>query len=558
MKKLFGLLFVSFGLFLLLKPVFASITVVDPQTTTIPAGRNGAYPLPYSETAQKGVIWYENGTETLIISTAFKGNAASFGWLIPVPAKPTVEKASDELFTSLNDLTQPRYSSQPGPMGMFGVGGISSGVRLEDKSGPVAPTIYEGKALDVFDMTTLSAKDDKGLRDWLSDHGYNYPADRDYIIKSYTDSDWYFVAVKVNSQNASSASGSLSEGHATPLKITFKTDRIIYPLKLSGPGIPTTAGSKVAAFSFEQGTENWIATLSIGKDQKSTQEPPPPPGFVSPQTKISLDATSAYHGKTSIKLSGTHLTGSESISATTAISNLKSGKSYTISAYVKSAGAQKGSVYLSTLGGVEEQSEKVLTSSINNDWKRLTLSFIAPTTSAAIRLNGQNFVDGEIVNIDAVQVEEGNQSSEFVDEVIPNVNKPVPVTNQDQVTVLLYVFADGKKELPGFTTSYAGWVSAKNVERLAFDSGGKDSWVKAKNKMYLTKLSRVMTPAAMTDDLIFRDSANNNPVNSDSTPDVDKLRLFGVIAAVLILEVAGITMFLLFKRKKRTATNVSE
>lgn len=83
---------------------------------------------------------------------------------------------------------------------------------------------------------------------------------------------------------------------------------------------------------------------------------------------------------------------------------------------------------------------------------------------------------------------------------------------QPGVNILLYVFADHKKDLPGFTTNYADWVKSKDIEKLAVESDG-DYWVTPEaKKYYLTKLSRYMQPSEMTYDLYLRDAEDNDKV----------------------------------------------
>src|SRR5690349_6150137 len=57
---------------------------------------------------QRALIHFADGTETLVIDTAFKGEGTNFAWIIPVPAIPTVETATTGLFTTLQIIFQPR------------------------------------------------------------------------------------------------------------------------------------------------------------------------------------------------------------------------------------------------------------------------------------------------------------------------------------------------------------------------------------------------------------------------------------------------------------------
>jgi hypothetical protein len=91
----------------------------------------------------------------------------------------------------------------------------------------------------------------------------------------------------------------------------------------------------------------------------------------------------------------------------------------------------------------------------------------------------------------------------------PRYSASVPIT--------LYVFADHKKDLPGFQTQYAGWVKSKEIEKLAIEDNG-NSWVKTQNsKYYLTKLYDQMKPSEMTSDLYLRDANDNKSVGVAET-----------------------------------------
>lgn len=176
------------------------------------------------EDAQKAVIVYDQGVETMILSVEFSGDAKQFGWVIPTPKRPEVSKSSDELFKSLEDLTGKNYDVMPmsKPMGLGGV---------EEKA---AVTVLETKKIDIYDIAILEATDSKALAKWLSDNGFQYPTNEAYILDDYVNKNWYFTAVKVQSEFINTVSADrLSTGHATPLKLVFQSENIVYPLKIS-------------------------------------------------------------------------------------------------------------------------------------------------------------------------------------------------------------------------------------------------------------------------------------------------------------------------------------
>lgn len=107
---------------------------------------------------------------------------------------------------------------------------------------------------------------------------------------------------------------------------------------------------------------------------------------------------------------------------------------------------------------------------------------------------------------------------------------------QPGVNILLYVFADHKKELPGFTTNYADWVKTKDIEKLAIESNG-DYWITPEaKKYYLTKLSRYMQPSEMTYDLYLRDASDNDEVGA---PEADwENVLVGILVFLVMLSIS--------------------
>lgn len=175
------------------------------------------------ESDQQGVIFYEQGVETLVISIKFSGDAQDFAWIVPTPSQPEVTKGSVDLFSNLNELTQPST-----PLLQEG------DVRFFDPGEAGGINILEEKQVEYYDVTVLTADDKNALFDWLNNNDYSYPSDKKYILSSYVDNGWYFTAMKINTEAISSdVSQALRTGQAVPVKLTFKTDKIVYPLKIS-------------------------------------------------------------------------------------------------------------------------------------------------------------------------------------------------------------------------------------------------------------------------------------------------------------------------------------
>ena len=77
-----------------------------------------------NEPMQKAIMVYDAGREDLILQVKYKGPVDEFGWLIPVPNLPTVEKVSMKCFYELSQFTQQHFEE-----GQFMAGAASLGTK---------------------------------------------------------------------------------------------------------------------------------------------------------------------------------------------------------------------------------------------------------------------------------------------------------------------------------------------------------------------------------------------------------------------------------------------
>jgi hypothetical protein len=179
------------------------------------------------ETDQRAVIYFENNTETLVVSTKFQGDADNFAWIIPTPAKPEVKKSSLELFNSLAKLTEKYADAYDRSTGL--------GLGLEYAApAKQAVEVIETKKIDYYDISVLKASDEQELNKWFNDHGYKFPTSANYVLKSYIDNNWYFTAVKISGDYLSDNLNQVVRyGDLIPLSLKFSTDKIVFPMKIS-------------------------------------------------------------------------------------------------------------------------------------------------------------------------------------------------------------------------------------------------------------------------------------------------------------------------------------
>jgi len=169
--------------------------------------------------SQKAVIFFADGREDLILSVRYDGNADEFAWVIPVPAQPDVEVADPELFWELADLTRVLVDPESG--------GFAPGIGSLDGPGF---DVLEEKVVGPYDVAILSAEDPVALVIWLNSNGYSFPETSKEIVEEYIRNGWYFVACKIST--GEEASG-LAEGTIEPLMLSFESDRIVYPLRIT-------------------------------------------------------------------------------------------------------------------------------------------------------------------------------------------------------------------------------------------------------------------------------------------------------------------------------------
>ncbi|HEY55013.1 MAG TPA: DUF2330 domain-containing protein [Dehalococcoidia bacterium] len=169
--------------------------------------------------AQKAIILYENNRETLILQVKYEGDADEFAWVIPVPNYPDVDVAEPELFRELAELTEVEVHF--GGCGCGFLAGPGAGVE-----------VWEEMVVGPYDVAILSASSSEALIDWLNANGYFFPEEGEGIIDSYVaqSGEWYFVATKINAE--AEATG-LAEGTIQPLRLSFDSDEIFYPLRIT-------------------------------------------------------------------------------------------------------------------------------------------------------------------------------------------------------------------------------------------------------------------------------------------------------------------------------------
>ena len=239
--------------------------------------------IDINEPTQKAIIVHDGGREDLLLQVKYEGPLEQFGWLIPVPNVPTVEKGSMQPFYELSQLTQRRF-------GGWGGGRLSS--RSATGAADEAVKVIEIKTVGAYEVAILSATDSGSLGRWLQVHDYSIPEGKAGIIDEYIQKNWYFVAANIQlDRNVAfklvSATAPkdttmpetarkvieqrLSSGELHPLLISFDTPRCIFPLKISAVGGKPSEVS-VYVLSAEPLVNRFIFDKELGKLRQERAE----------------------------------------------------------------------------------------------------------------------------------------------------------------------------------------------------------------------------------------------------------------------------------------------
>ncbi|MFH1023314.1 MAG: DUF2330 domain-containing protein [Planctomycetota bacterium] len=218
---------------------------------------------------QEALIVFDGKTERLVINTAFENPAETgdFAWVVPLPAVPNVEAATTGLFPTLRVISRPRVVADSSSKTVWCIG-LMLVVLL---AGPLKPrrkflvrflvlfflyvvvlavaipnwlgsssalvvtnqgvTIHARQNVGAYDTVTISARDSKGLLEWLSGNGFKTSPGAGNVIADYIADGWCFVASKLRRDESG---GKLLRTH--PLSFEFPAKEAVYPLRLTGVG----------------------------------------------------------------------------------------------------------------------------------------------------------------------------------------------------------------------------------------------------------------------------------------------------------------------------------
>jgi hypothetical protein len=232
-----------------------------------------AYKKPPAIPSQRAILVYRDGVEKLTIESALEGQGHSFGWVIPLPSKPTkFEKVSPGLLKTLSLAVQPELTHDlttmldwltlagvilslsylfvlvRKPKGFAGycfivLGVVSVAIALmptlqktgHRDAGFASEAVGGVKIHDVqkignYELAVLDAETADALGLWLDRNGFSTLTEGErVVISDYIKEKWCFVAAKLSRDGSG-----YSRPH--PLAMSFPCNKPVYPIRLTATG----------------------------------------------------------------------------------------------------------------------------------------------------------------------------------------------------------------------------------------------------------------------------------------------------------------------------------
>lgn len=158
--------------------------------------------------------------EHFVRQIAIRDPSPGFGFVVPVPEKPTVSKVKDSPFER---LAKAYPLSPPGR----GLRAGASGGGMPTRSG-AAVQVLSQERVGSFTAFVLSASDPHALQQWFTDNRLVVPSEAQSWLDHYVKHGFFFVALRYEKDQKDSGH---SATRAEAIRISFKTPLPFYPYR---------------------------------------------------------------------------------------------------------------------------------------------------------------------------------------------------------------------------------------------------------------------------------------------------------------------------------------
>ncbi|MFF5936579.1 DUF2330 domain-containing protein [Streptomyces sp. NPDC012508] len=195
---------------------------------------------------ETSAVRWDGRTEQIVMRFTVRGDAERAAWIMPVPGRADVTLGDAALFDALEDLTRPAYEDRHyfwprGDDWPFDLDNSDTDGAAAPGSGRSDVGVVGRERLGPFDVARLTATDPKALSGWLETNGFELPERLATELTPYVEQKWEYVAVRLapdatgttTGTSTSTSTSTTLQGELTPLRISFASDRLVYPMRLS-------------------------------------------------------------------------------------------------------------------------------------------------------------------------------------------------------------------------------------------------------------------------------------------------------------------------------------
>jgi len=204
--------------------------------------------VPIVQAGERILFSVQNGVVTAHIQIQYAGEAHDFGWLLPLPAVPTMKLGTEELFTQLINVTQPRYfvntittGACSSGFGRFAATPSAAGGVENDNSfsegGAGQSVLVTQSSIGPYDYAVLRADNKDAMLAWLNTNHYFIPTGTDETVGPYIRPGAYFLALKLQSGK--------SAGDIQPVVLEYPSELPMIPIILTSVAAQPNMGIQV-------------------------------------------------------------------------------------------------------------------------------------------------------------------------------------------------------------------------------------------------------------------------------------------------------------------------
>ncbi len=192
------------------------------------------HPRPCWSTAvvdERALIAWDGAREDIVMSFNVTGSSDTAAWVMPVPSAAQVSLGEADAFEELGRLTAPGVEYRDSWWPTFGwltSGGPSEGAMAGAPPGACCQR-SRPSAHRAFRCSAARGAGSDCVAKWLTDNAFPHPDGLDTNLAPYIADGWEIVAVKL----APAAQGESLTGDLQPLRLSFRSDEVVYPMRLS-------------------------------------------------------------------------------------------------------------------------------------------------------------------------------------------------------------------------------------------------------------------------------------------------------------------------------------